>query len=773
MSLASARSGLLHGTDDPAALAAVEALQDSLLVYGLDAGALVAPLSADPDFAAGQAMAAALHLCTLSAEGQAAAAPLVAAARAAAPRAQRREKLFVAAIDAWHCGNIPRALAAHLAIAEAFPRDLVSARFAQFHLVNRGDWRRLLQLTQRVRAANPDVPQADGMHAFALEQAGETEAAEALGRAAADRAFDPWAEHAVAHALDRQGRAADGIAFLAPRSAGWQRCSSFLRGHNWWHLALFHLARAEPEAALALFDREIWGLRPDHAQDQVNAVLLLARLELAGHPVGARWQAVAPFLARGAAHGANGFVDLVRALGLGRADPVAAARLVARLEREAPAARSHLARTLLPAAAAGLAAYGRGDLAATIRGLGPALPGLHAAGGSATQQAVLAGVLADAMGASAPVATAAPPAAVPHQGMPVLEPAPALSRFEFWPARLFYLPIWAWAGLLSLRHGGLRLPLIANPGLPAGGLVGESKSAILDSVGAPARRWFAAHVAVARGHGPADRALAHALSRAAAAGLGFPLVAKPDLGCRGAGVRPVRSAAELEAYLAAFPKGATLVLQRLVPWEAEAGIAWVKLPGAARGRIVSITLKYFPHVVGDGRATVEQLIHADPRAGRLAHLYLGRNRDQLDRVPAAGEAVRLAFAGSHSRGAIFRDGTALATPALEARLEEICAHIPEFWFGRFDVRFRDIAALQRGEDFQILEVNGAGAEFTHIWDSRMTLARAYRSLCAQWGLAFRIGAMNRARGFRPEPLGQTLARLRRERALVRAYPETA
>ena len=72
---------------------------------------------------------------------------------------------------------------------------------------------------------------------------------------------------------------------------------------------------------------------------------------------------------------------------------------------------------------------------------------------------------------------------VPHAGMPPIGGGPALSPFEFWSPKLFYLPVWAWVILLSIRHGGVRLPLLANPLFPAGGLYGESKSQILDQIG--------------------------------------------------------------------------------------------------------------------------------------------------------------------------------------------------------------------------------------------------------------------------------------------------
>lgn len=359
-----------------------------------------------------------------------------------------------------------------------------------------------------------------------------------------------------------------------------------------------------------------------------------------------------------------------------------------------------------------------------------------------------------------------------HRGMPPLEPAPPLSRFEFWSPRWFYLPVWLWSLWLSLRHRSLLAPLVANPSFPAGGLVGESKGAILDMVGPEAARWFAPHVGVARGTGPVAADVARALAAMGSASLAFPIVAKPDLGCRGVGVRPVTSADDLALYLADFPVGARLVLQQLVDWEGEAGVFWVRLPGADHGRIISLTLKYFPHVVGDGRSTLEALIRADPRAGQLPHLYLPRHAARLDEVLPEGRPFRLAFAGSHSRGAIFRDGTHLVTPAMEARFAAIADAIPEFWFGRFDVRFDDFADLARGGNFRIVEVNGAGAEATHIWDSRKTLVEAYRSLFRQWGLLWEVGARNLARGHRPEPLRAFLGRWKRERTLTPAYPES-
>ncbi|MFT3956479.1 MAG: ATP-grasp domain-containing protein [Piscinibacter sp.] len=369
----------------------------------------------------------------------------------------------------------------------------------------------------------------------------------------------------------------------------------------------------------------------------------------------------------------------------------------------------------------------------------------------------------------------------PHQGMPPLEQGGApLSFFEFWPMWAFYPPVALYAAWLMVRHRGVLLPTVANPSFPAGGLVGESKSQILAMARHHAAEVVADFIAVDR---PAmteqavqgstvDDEVEEALQRLRCAGLSLPVVAKPDLGCRGVGVKLIRTVAQLRGYLDAFPRGARLILQRFVDFEGEAGVFYVRQPGQERGRIVSITLKYFPHVVGDGQRSLRELILADPRAGRLPHLYLHRHAQRLDSVPRAGEAVRLAFAGSHSRGAIFRDGSHLVTPAMEARFDAIARALPEFWFGRFDVRFADFAQVRAGGDFTIVEVNGAGAESTHIWDRRTPLWVAWRDLMRQYRWLFEIGAANRARGHRSMSIADFLRAWRREKALTPLYPPT-
>ena len=49
-------------------------------------------------------------------------------------------------------------------------------------------------------------------------------------------------------------------------------------------------------------------------------------------------------------------------------------------------------------------------------------------------------------------------------------------------------------------------------------------------------------------------------------------------------------------------------------------------------------------------------------------------------------------------------------------INRIMRDIPDFNFGRIDVRYESKSALRQGSAFEIIEINGVGSEATHIWD---------------------------------------------------------
>ena len=312
-------------------------------------------------------------------------------------------------------------------------------------------------------------------------------------------------------------------------------------------------------------------------------------------------------------------------------------------------------------------------------------------------------------------------------------------RWEFWPMWLFYAPVAVWIAWLVVRHRGIGPLSAANPGIEDGGIVGESKHAILSRL---PEKWTIPSMKLE----PADddaRATRLADMRSGAR-WNWPLVLKPDVGQRGTGVKIVRSIAEARAYFTR--ERGTVLVQPFHPGPFEAGVFYYRHPGSARGRILSITDKHFPEVTGDGRSTLEELIWADARLRMQASTFLARYASTRLNVPRAGESVRLGMAGNHAQGALFRDGADLITPALEDRIEQIARAFPGFFIGRFDIRYADADRFRAGQDLAIVELNGATAESTNIYDPDSTLVRAYGQLFHQWSLVFEIGAANQAAG---------------------------
>jgi membrane protein DedA with SNARE-associated domain/pimeloyl-ACP methyl ester carboxylesterase len=315
-----------------------------------------------------------------------------------------------------------------------------------------------------------------------------------------------------------------------------------------------------------------------------------------------------------------------------------------------------------------------------------------------------------------------------------------LWRWEFWPPALFYLPLMPWIAWLSLRHRGFNAVTAANPGIPHGGLVGEIKSEILDRMDSP----FVLPCRRIEGRDLADRMAAFERAMAEL-DLAYPVIVKPEVGERGAGVRKVADAAAARRVLAESFE--PVLVQRYHAGPHEAGIFYVREPGAERGRIFAVTHKVFPAVTGDGVATLEELIRRHPRYLMQAGTFCRRHRDRLEEVIPDGVSIRLAEAGNHAQGTMFVDGGFLVSPELIDAVDAIARGFRGgFDFGRFDIRYRDQEELRAGRGFGIVELNGVTSEATNLYDPGRGLFAAYRTLYAQWAILFRIGAANRDAG---------------------------
>jgi len=353
------------------------------------------------------------------------------------------------------------------------------------------------------------------------------------------------------------------------------------------------------------------------------------------------------------------------------------------------------------------------------------------------------------------------------------------AHWEFWPAWLFYPPVAVYCLWLAIKYRGLTLPTASNPGIFSGGMVGESKMAMLQELFKTSPEFTAEAELIARRSDDrkmgADKpevkelCLLPSFCRETEPGMfAEPFILKPDVGQRGVGIKLIRTRAQAEAYLC--QTSAPLVAQRYAPGPLEAGVFYYRFPHEARGRIFAITEKKFPVLVGDGKSTVAELIAHDPRARFIADTYLKRFHTRRDEVLAAGEELKLVESGNHAQGCIFCDGMKFRTPELEARIDDISRKLPGFFIGRYDIRYANEEDLRAGKNFQIIELNGATSEATSIYDARNSLLDAYRTLFHQWDLVFAIGAANRHRGCAPTRLGLVWQKWREYSKLAATYP---
>jgi len=343
----------------------------------------------------------------------------------------------------------------------------------------------------------------------------------------------------------------------------------------------------------------------------------------------------------------------------------------------------------------------------------------------------------------------------------------AVSPMERAPQYVVYALHVPYCLYLMLRYRGMTLPTVANPGLEGGGLTGESKTELFGLLGPVGRSHLAPFVTIRTG----PHRLEEAEQAMAAAGLAFPVVVKPDIGRRGFGVKAVWSRQELAEHLQRFPDDIRLLIQRYAEGPGEAGIFYLRMPSQEQGRVLSLTIKHFPEVVGDGSSTLRELILRDPRASKFAEVYFKRNRGHLDRTIPRGERYKLVTIGNHVRGAAFEDGSAHITPALEKVFDTIAKEVPGFYIGRFDVRYTSLEALKRGEETTIVEYNGAGGEPTHIWDPRTSIIKTYAELLRHLKYLYAVGAENRARGFKPMTLRELARCYLHELRLLKSYPD--
>lgn len=398
------RGNPVTAVSDDAAATFEQALMQ-FQTYSADPVATVETAIADhPDYMMAHLLRACLMLTAMEKGLWADIAGSLDAAAGLASGATDRERMHLAAAQAWHRGDLDEASRHYLDISVEYPRDIMALQvghLGDFYMGNAA------LLRDRIAAAlpawTPDTPGFHamlGMHAFGLEECGDYGQAEEVGRAAVElNSRDAWAIHAVAHVMEMEGRQRDGVDWMTSRTDDWAT-DNFFAVHNWWHLALYHLDMGDVAAALRLYDERIRESRSTVVLDMVDASAMLWRLKLLGAEVGDRWAEIAdawqPLIDDGfyAFNDAHAMMALV---GAGR--DAEADSLLARLEKVAGSdATTNAAMTRevgLPVAKA-LYAFGKGRYGDTVSSLREVRYRANRFGGSNAQRDLLSWTLTEA-----------------------------------------------------------------------------------------------------------------------------------------------------------------------------------------------------------------------------------------------------------------------------------------------------------------------------------------------------------------------------------------
>ena len=365
-------------------------------------GSLDAAIASAPDFA--QAHLLKGYILALATEPACTVAAAGIAAGLRPMRMDDRERSQLVILDHLVAGNWGAAASAMDFHNMRYPRDLAALQCGHLMDFFRGSARDLRDRVARALPAwSADVPgyhSVLGFYAFGLEESGDYPRAEAIGRRAVElEPLDCWAHHAVAHVMEMQGRAEDGIGWMVAREPYWTGDTNFFKVHNWWHRALCHLDLDQMDQVWALYDGPIRGNRSQVAMDLVDASALLWRISVSGHDVGGRWNELADAWdahADGTLYPFNDAHAVMAYLGAGREASVAR---VAAAQASAGNGTTDVARWIRNVGRPlvdGFSAFAHGHYGAAVEALHPVRFVAQQFGGSHAQRDVIDWTLTEA-----------------------------------------------------------------------------------------------------------------------------------------------------------------------------------------------------------------------------------------------------------------------------------------------------------------------------------------------------------------------------------------
>ena len=234
--------------------------------------------------------------------------------------------------------------------------------------------------------------------------------------------------------------------------------------------------------------------------------------------------------------------------------------------------------------------------------------------------------------------------------------------------------------------------------------------------------------------------------------LEYPLIVKPEIGGQGILFRKIDSKEELAAYHASVP--VEYIVQRMVHYPVEVSVFYIRHPKNNHGEITGFLHKIPLQVLGNGKDTLEQLVHQHPKAATRIPEFRSKHKEHWNAVVPAGTKFILSYAANHNRGAHFIDLKDQIDDKLIKVFDDISNSINDFFYGRYDIMCSSVEELKKNRNFTILEYNGCGAEPNHFYDTGYSLIGAYKEILKHWKKLYSICKYNRSLGIIPWPLNK-------------------
>lgn len=309
---------------------------------------------------------------------------------------------------------------------------------------------------------------------------------------------------------------------------------------------------------------------------------------------------------------------------------------------------------------------------------------------------------------------------------------PVIFNWEKWPFNLVYFPLlFVWIYYI-VRARAVWFFTPSNPSITFGGLSGETKKEMYVQL-PPAL--YAPTFTV-----KPDESYERIVEKILELKINLPFVVKPEMGEAGILFRKIDTLEQLQEYHSLVT--VEYMVQAMIHFPVEVSVFYYRMPNETKGTITGFLHKVPMHVVGDGKATLRQLISRHPKA--IAYL------EEIERVHAAnmnriippGEKYVFSHAANHRRGARFYNLRTEIDENLHAVFDRLSSEVQGWYYGRYDIMCQSIEGLKKGRDFCILEYNGCGAEPNHIYDSGYTLGQAYREILKHWKALYQISRYN-------------------------------